>query len=728
MGNLVPHGAVGALLLSLAFASAPSASASPESFSSPKSRSLFPAACPAVPLHYSVGENCGGANCSGLLKSISTTGNGARNVPLSAATTFEYDGKGRLVRTLQNLDALPAQDIRYAYAAAGRLEQQVYPSGRVIRNCFDETGPVSAVREHQPAGATPIVRTYASGFQYRPSGQIATGLVGAVTESRTYNVDERLESLYLSVGSNPVWAMTNHYCGDSELTLNCANSNGNIYRQVAQQPTPTGTQTFDWRYSYDRLNRIANARELNSGGNAWEQVYGYDRFGNRWVTGTKADANWTPGGASWYHASNNQIVGYGYDGAGNLISLGAGSHAFQWDAEGRKVEDAITTSVTRYFYDGEGRRVKRITADGKRTYSIYDGMGRLVAEHSDGAGGQGRQFLHTDGLGSTRVVTTEAATVISRRDYFPFGEEIEAGLSYSNGRDAGLYGTAWNGTIRFTGKERDQGPMEWRNDYFAARYMSAAQGRFTSPDIPLLDQNPGDPQSWNLYSYVRNNPLIFTDPTGNDCVYVNSGNDGISSIDNQTNAKGCGKTGGYWVDGTVTNARFAYGSLILTGTTDGTNRTSASYGLGPDPGPLALQRGTQLAAPGVNLVGQGLVTMAAIAAPLPTALVVCAAGNCNKGDIAMAMLPEIGALKAGGTLLKLGVASGKGAEIIQKAGGAAQAAKDFAALGGTEVINGGVRIRTLSDGTRAALYTATSTGEASIAIQEAGRTVSKIRY
>jgi hypothetical protein len=94
----------------------------------------------------------------------------------------------------------------------------------------------------------------------------------------------------------------------------------------------------------------------------------------------------------------------------------------------------------------------------------------------------------------------------------------------------------------------------------------------------------------------------------------------------------------------------------------------------------------------------------------------------------MAMLPEIAALKAGGTLLKIGAVTGKGAEIIQKAGGAAQAAKDFAALGGTEVINGGVRIRTLSDGTRAVLYTATSTGEASIAIQEAGRTVSKIRY
>lgn len=88
----------------------------------------------------------------------------------------------------------------------------------------------------------------------------------------------------------------------------------------------------------------------------------------------------------------------------------------------------------------------------------------------------------------------------------------------------------------------------------------------------------------------------------------------------------------------------------------------------------------------------------------------------------------MGALKAGGMLLKAGAAAGKGAEIIQKAGGIAQAAKDFEALSGAESVNGAVRVKTFSDGSRAVLYQSTS-GPVSIGIQDAaGRTLTKIRY
>jgi RHS repeat-associated protein len=70
-------------------------------------------------------------------------------------------------------------------------------------------------------------------------------------------------------------------------------------------------------------------------------------------------------------------------------------------------------------------------------------------------------------------------------------------------------------TLKYTGKERDS---EAGLDNFAARYDSSAMGRFMSPDSPLLDQEASAPQSWNLYSYVRNNPISNTDPSGETCI------------------------------------------------------------------------------------------------------------------------------------------------------------------------------------------------------------------
>ena len=68
-------------------------------------------------------------------------------------------------------------------------------------------------------------------------------------------------------------------------------------------------------------------------------------------------------------------------------------------------------------------------------------------------------------------------------------------------------------TSQFTGKERD---AETGLDYFGARYMSSAQGRFTSADPKQFPHDITDPQSWNKYSYTRNNPLRYTDPDGED--------------------------------------------------------------------------------------------------------------------------------------------------------------------------------------------------------------------
>jgi len=72
--------------------------------------------------------------------------------------------------------------------------------------------------------------------------------------------------------------------------------------------------------------------------------------------------------------------------------------------------------------------------------------------------------------------------------------------------------------------------------------MSFSQGRFTSPDFPFLDWDLTDPQSLNLYSYGRNNPLRNVDPTGNTCVTVGHP-DGSTNQADDGDGKGCPDAG-----------------------------------------------------------------------------------------------------------------------------------------------------------------------------------------
>lgn len=84
-------------------------------------------------------------------------------------------------------------------------------------------------------------------------------------------------------------------------------------------------------------------------------------------------------------------------------------------------------------------------------------------------------------------------------------------------------------TVQFTGKERD---AETGLDFMEARYYSSAQGRFTSPDVMMgKPEWLVDPQRWNRYAYVRNNPLKYIDPNGEDLVIYYSLSSDVSDED-----------------------------------------------------------------------------------------------------------------------------------------------------------------------------------------------------
>ena len=120
-------------------------------------------------------------------------------------------------------------------------------------------------------------------------------------------------------------------------------------------------------------------------------------------------------------------------------------------------------------------------------------------------------WLVSDHLGTPRMVADKTGSLagVKRHDYLPFGEELYAdtgGRATQQG-----YGAADNVRQQFTGYERDN---ETKLDYAEARYYSSTQGRFTSVDPLMRSARIGSPQTFNRYSYSLNNPLRFTDPSG----------------------------------------------------------------------------------------------------------------------------------------------------------------------------------------------------------------------
>jgi RHS repeat-associated protein len=126
---------------------------------------------------------------------------------------------------------------------------------------------------------------------------------------------------------------------------------------------------------------------------------------------------------------------------------------------------------------------------------------------------------------------------------------------------------AFRSTYKFTGKERD---AESGLDNFK-RYNASSMGRFMTPDPLVLQRLPanafflhlGNPQSWNKYAYVMNNPLSLTDPTGLDFYLTCSGS---ASATCQGGHVGTTDSNGKFTATVVTSAQLQDPKSGVTGT------------------------------------------------------------------------------------------------------------------------------------------------------------------
>jgi RHS repeat-associated protein len=201
-----------------------------------------------------------------------------------------------------------------------------------------------------------------------------------------------------------------------------------------------------------------------------------------------------------------------YDENGNLVSGFNLKYEYNSLNQLESIRNAENGQlIEQYVYDHNGDRKKKVThhGDGTTTSNYYMSGNFVQTVNSSGTYNekyhylQGRQvgrqdshgisFYHPDHLGSTRLVTDSSASILADLSFRPFGEPID------NSNERFLY----------TGKELDT----TGNYYFGARYMNPAKlYTFTQPDTILPDVY--DPQQINRYSYARNNPYRYTDPTG----------------------------------------------------------------------------------------------------------------------------------------------------------------------------------------------------------------------
>jgi RHS repeat-associated protein len=180
-----------------------------------------------------------------------------------------------------------------------------------------------------------------------------------------------------------------------------------------------------------------------------------------------------------------------------------------WDHAGLR-SNAIVETVTLRGLGNEVLREYQVTGGDAQGHwawlkdNVYMGA-RLLASETP----QGVRHYHLDHLGTPKVITDSAGNALAGTPYtnFPFGEETGGYPPYDS------HTPPPDEKLRFAGQEKNFDYSGLGLYYMHARYYLPGSAKFLSVD-PGRDWDPARPQSWNLYSYVRNNPVNDTDPDG----------------------------------------------------------------------------------------------------------------------------------------------------------------------------------------------------------------------
>jgi RHS repeat-associated protein len=268
--------------------------------------------------------------------------------------------------------------------------------------------------------------------------------------------------------------------------------------------------SFEEAYGYDSDDQLVSIRN----GNDKPTLYSYDEAGNRSAEESV--------GQQKIYSSNllNQITSVGgivflHDSNGNLCKSDVGRYTY--DSENRLLSAELNGRIISFEYDPRGRVCRR-TVDGEASELFYAGWnlieewknGSRVAEYVKGAdtdevlklvSPRGEVFTHGDAHASTVALSDADAQPVEFYSYSAFGIPR---ITKADGSPQSE--SAFGNRFLFTGAQWswELGVYDLRN-----RVYSPDLGRFLQPDP--LQFSGGDE---NLYRYVRNSPVNFTDPLG----------------------------------------------------------------------------------------------------------------------------------------------------------------------------------------------------------------------
>jgi RHS repeat-associated protein len=419
-------------------------------------------------------------------------------VDASGTTNLFYDLRGNVTKETKIIGGT-STDILYFYDNNGNISQIVYPSGRAVNYAFGTTDKdrVESITENSVQLADDI--------EYEPSGGIkhieyGNGLATDISRDQRYQIT--------SLTTQPPSYPTDPRLIDLSYSYDRV---GNILG-ISDNVTPSKNRVF----TYDGLYR------LDTAGGVWGSLdWGYDANGNRlseldnsvdttyqYLPGTdKID---TVGDAVYTYDQNGNItqvsgptnvVEYVYNSDNRLIEVRSGPVAgslsvvadYVYDYQGRRIKKIVGSVETVYLYDLFGNLIyeKNHTTDDSSEY-VYLGSERIARIDVSGTD-EDIYYYHNDHLGSPLRLTTDGGAVVWSADYLPFGQvEIDPASSITN-------------NFRFPGQYYDE---ETGLYYNLNRYYSKEIGRYITPDpVGLLG-------GINLFSYVYNNSIRFTDPHG----------------------------------------------------------------------------------------------------------------------------------------------------------------------------------------------------------------------